>query len=34
MLMKTEKQYFDEAISLEQYMNQMEKHKENQFSYL
>ncbi len=29
--MKTEKQYFDEAISLEQYMNKMEKHKEESF---
>ncbi|MFS0576949.1 thioredoxin family protein [Sporosarcina sp. 179-K 3D1 HS] len=29
--MKTEKQYFEEAISLEQYMDQMEKHKENSF---
>ena len=30
--MKTEKQYFDEAISLEEYMNRMEKHKDNSFS--
>ena len=29
--MKTEKQYFDEAISLEQYMDKMEKHKEESF---
>lgn len=27
--MKTEKAYFDEAISLEAYMNQMEKHQDN-----
>ena len=27
--MKTEKQYFDEAISLKLYMDKMEKHKEN-----
>ena len=27
--MKTEKQYFDEAISLRSYMDKMEKHKEN-----
>ena len=27
--MKTEKQYFDEAISLKAYMNKMESHKEN-----
>jgi len=29
--MKTEKHYFDEAISLEEYMNKMEKHKEESF---
>ncbi|BAQ08796.1 thioredoxin family protein [Sporosarcina sp. FSL W7-1349] len=29
--MKSEKQYFDEAISLEQYMDRMEKHKDNSF---
>ena len=29
--MKTEKQYFNEAISLEQYMDKMEKHKEESF---
>ncbi|KXH86774.1 thioredoxin family protein [Sporosarcina sp. HYO08] len=29
--MKTEKQYFDEAISLETYMDQMGTHKENSF---
>ena len=29
--MKTEKQFFDEAISLEQYMEKMEKHKESSF---
>ena len=29
--MKTEKQYFDEAISLTQYMDKMETHKENSF---
>ena len=29
--MKTEKQYFDEAISLTQYMDKMERHKENSF---
>ncbi|HJF32243.1 MAG TPA: thioredoxin family protein [Sporosarcina psychrophila] len=29
--MKTEKDYFDEAISLEQYMDKMEKHKEESF---
>lgn len=28
MILKTEKDYFDEAISLEQYMDKMEKHKE------
>src|SRR6185437_1709704 len=27
--MKTEKQYFDDAISLKTYMDQMESHKEN-----
>ncbi len=29
--MKTEKQFFDEAISLTQYMDKMESHKENSF---
>lgn len=29
--MKMEKQYFDEAISLQQYMDQMEKHRDNSF---
>ena len=29
--MKTEKQYFDEAISLEVYMDKMEAHKDNSF---
>ena len=29
--MKTEKQYFDEAISLTQYMDKMESHKESSF---
>lgn len=29
--MKTEKQFFDEAISLAQYMDKMEKHKEHSF---
>ncbi|MCZ2260194.1 thioredoxin family protein [Sporosarcina sp. G11-34] len=29
--MKTEKQYFDEAISLTQYMDKMEQHKESSF---
>lgn len=29
--MKTEKQYFDEAISLTEYMDKMETHKENSF---
>lgn len=29
--MKTEKQFFDEAISLADYMDRMEKHKENSF---
>lgn len=29
--MKTEKDYFDEAISLKSYMDKMEKHKENTF---
>lgn len=29
--MKTEQQYFEEAVSLQEYMEQMETHKDNSF---